>query len=274
MKQTLLSTIALVGLSVASQAQMFNPSASALPGGTMNQAYSGQIINFTVPSTSSVDGGTVASAVVAAFPQASLLTGLLSGQTFPMNVQSTTITVAGLPAGMTATCDASPCTYVAGASGTITLGGTPTASGQFTIDLNTSTSGEADLSAFAGQLSGFGIPSTFAIPQPVPGALDEDGYTLFVNNPNGIAEQNKIFSLGFYPNPTEGQSVLDLNTSLSGMATVEVYAITGSLVKTSTHAVRTGANRLALDLSGLRAGIYMVKADINGHQALIRIQKK
>ncbi|MCF8463656.1 MAG: T9SS type A sorting domain-containing protein [Flavobacteriales bacterium] len=274
MKKTLLSIFAAsIAASVAS-AQMYSPSASALPAGTIGQAYAGQVINFTVPTTSSVDGATVGNAVASAFPQAALVTSLLAGQTFPLTVSSTTLSVSGLPAGVTATCDATPCTYIAGASGSITLSGTPTQPGTFTIDIASVTSGEADLSAFAGALSGFGIPSSFAIPQPIPGALDEEGYTMNVSDPNGIKESNSVFSLGLYPNPTEGVSTLDVNSTVAGTATIEVYSITGALIQTSSKSIRIGANRLSLDFSSVPAGIYLVKADINGHQALIRTQKK
>ncbi|MCF8460837.1 MAG: T9SS type A sorting domain-containing protein [Flavobacteriales bacterium] len=273
MKKTLLSILTL-GFAFSANAQMYTPSASVLPAGTLNAAYAGQVISFTVPTVSEVDGATVASAVAAAFPQAAAFTGALSGQTFPLNVSSTTLTVTGLPAGVTATCDASPCTYIGGESGSITLAGAPTQAGSFTIDITTLTSGEADLSQFAAMLSGFGIPSTFAIPQPVPGALDETGYTMNVTNPNGIKEANGVFSLGLYPNPTEGLSTLDVNSTVAGMATIEIYSITGALVQTSGKSIRVGANRLSLDFSSVPAGIYLVKANINGHQALIRTQKK
>lgn len=272
MKKTLLSIFGL-GLLVSGHAQTYSPSASVLPNGTLNQAYVGQVINFTVPLTSTVDGATVGSAVAAAFPQAALVTGLLSGQSFPLNVQSVTLDVAGLPAGVTATCDATPCTYVAGASGSITLSGTPTQAGTFTVDITSLTAGEADLSAFAGALSGFGIPSTFAIPQPVPGALDETGYVMAVSDPNGIEETNEIFSLGLYPNPTQGVSILELNSNVAQLATIEVYSITGAIVKTRTESIRLGKNRINLDMTDLPSGIYLVKAEIGGRQALIRTQK-
>ncbi|MBI1289476.1 MAG: T9SS type A sorting domain-containing protein [Flavobacteriales bacterium] len=272
MKRTLLSILTL-SAAFAVNAQVYNPSASALPSGTINEAYAGQVINFTVPLTSTVDGATVGSAVAAAFPQAAAITGLLGGQSFPLNVQSVTLSVTGLPAGVTATCDATPCTYVAGASGSITLAGTPTQAGNFTIDITSLTSGEADLSAFAGALSGFGIPSTFAIPQPIPGALDETGYTMNVNDPNGIEEANEVFSLSLYPNPTQGVSILDVNSTVSGLAIVEVYSITGALVQTDTKSIRLGSNRINLDMTALPSGIYLVRSDINGHQALVRVQK-
>jgi hypothetical protein len=277
MKKTLLS-IAMLGFGYGANAQ-YTPSASALPDGTIDEAYVGQVINFTIPLTADLDAGAVAGPVVASLGLPSIVTDPLlpffAGQTVPLDVTNTTLLVTGLPNDVTATCDATPCTYIAGASGTITLGGMPTEAGSFTINITSSTNGDADLSAIAANDPSGLIPSTFALPQAVPGAFDEEGYTMNVTDPtNSIAESNEVFSLGLYPNPTEGISTLDVNSTVAGTATVEVYSITGSLVQTSVKPIRVGANRLSLDFTSVPAGIYLVKADINGHQALVRTQKK
>jgi hypothetical protein len=183
------------------------------------------------------------------------------------------LSVSGLPSGVIATCDATPCTYTAGSNGTITLSGTPNVGGTFSININTLTNGDADLSAIASIGMGL-IPSTFALPQSVPGVWDEEGYSMNISDPAGIAGTNEVFSLGLYPNPTEGVSTLDVNSTVTGIATVDIYSITGSLVQTSAKPIRVGGNRLVLDFNSVPAGIYLVKADINGHQALVRTQKK
>lgn len=274
MKKTLLSIFAF-GFAASSIAQTYTPSASALPSGTLNQAYPGQVINFTVPATAPISGSAISGALTAAFPAAAPFVGLLGGLTLDLTISTTTLTVEGLPSGVTATCSATPCTFAAGASGSFTLGGTPTEEGPFTIDITSLTSGDADLSALIAQLPiNPGLPGTLALPQPIPGALDETGYSLFVNNPNGIAERNSVFSLGMYPNPTDGLSTLDVNSTVAGMATVEIYSITGAMVQTSTRSIRVGANRLNVDLTKVPAGIYMVKVSINGHQSLVKTQKK
>lgn len=274
MKKTLLSVVA-IGFAASSIAQTYSPSASALPNGTLNQAYAGQVINFTIPATAPISGSAISGALTAAFPAATPFVGLLGGLTLDLSVSNTTLAVEGLPAGVTAACNATPCTFAAGESGSFTLSGTPTQSGSFTIDITSLTSGDADLSALLAQLPiNPGLPSTLALPQPVPGALDESGYTMFVNNPNGISERNSAFSLGMYPNPTEGLSTLDVNSTVAGMAVVEIYSITGAMVQTSTRSIRVGANRLNVDMTKVPAGIYLVKVNMNGHQSLIRTQKK
>ena len=275
MKRTLLS-ILILGIGYGANAQ-FSPAASTLPSGTINEVYAGQVISFTVPATGSVAGSEVAGPLLGALGLpatiAPLISGALAGQSLPLNITNTTLSVSGLPAGVTAMCDATPCTYTAGSSGTITFSGTPSIGGTFSIDINTSTNGDADLSVLAAIGMGL-IPSTFALPTSVLGAWDEEGYSMNISDPAGIAESNEIFSLGLYPNPTEGVSTLDVNSTLAGSVTVEVYSITGSLVQTSVKPIRVGVNRLSVDFNSVPAGIYLVKADINGRQALVRTQKK
>lgn len=263
MKKTLLSVFA-ISLSVAvATAQTFSPAGgTALPGGTLGQAYSGQVLSFTVPA--SVDINTSVLGDPIAVPGVPIP---IPNPNLDLSAAVTDVTwaVEGLPQGLTAVCDASPCTYVANAAGTITISGTPTEAGTFTINITSLTNGSATLPA--------PISQTIAFPQAVPTVLDESGYTMTVTDPNSIEEANEVFSLGFYPNPTEGNATLDVNSTVAGVATIEVYSITGSLVQTNATSVRLGANRISLDLTAVPAGIYMIKAVINGHQALIRTQK-
>jgi hypothetical protein len=264
MKKTFLSVFAIGLSAVVATAQTFSPAGgTALPSGALGQAYAGQVLNFTVPSTADFNTSALGNPISipgVPIPIPNPNTDLTA------DVTNVTWTVEGLPSGLTAVCDASPCTYVANATGTITISGTPTEAGNFVINIVSSTNGSATLPP--------PISQTIAFPQAVPGMLDEDGYTMSVTDPNGIAESNQVFSLGLYPNPTEGLATLDVNSTVAGLATVEVYSITGAMVQTSTKTIRLGANRLNLDLTGVPAGIYLVKADINGHQALIRTQKK
>lgn len=262
MKKSLLSTIAMLGTTAMVSAQVFTPGASALPDGTLGEAYTDQVISFTVPATADINSSVLGDPI--SIPGVPIPIPN-PNQEVSADITDVTWAVEGLPAGMTATCDATPCTYVANASGTITISGTPTESGTFTIDITSLTNGSATLPA--------PISQTFAFPQAVPQVLDEPGYEMFVAGPGAISESNDVFSLKLFPNPTADVATLNVNTTVGGVATLEVFSITGALVSTGSEPVRTGMNRLEVDLRGVPAGIYMVKADINGSQALVRVQK-
>lgn len=276
MNKQLLLTNMLFAIAFASNAQMFSPSASALPDGEENVAYVGQVIDFTVPQTATISGEIVEQALALVYPQTQPVLGLLNlqNQTFDLLVERTSLVLQGLPNGITATCDATPCTYIANASGYITIAGTPTESGQFVIDIITLSEGNVDISSITGGvLSSFGLPTSIDLPAPVPSSLDEEGYTMTVVNPNGIEEVNENFSLALYPNPLASVATLIIDSKEVGQASIEVYSITGSLVKSDLYPVNLGKNNLPVDLSSLNNGIYLIKVNINGYQALIRTEK-
>lgn len=263
----------MLGLGAAAVAQTFNPPAGApLANGTVGAAYS-QTINATIPTTVNITGQQILDLLPA---QAAALGAVINaGTTYPITVTSTVLSVSTLAGGLVEDCGG--CTVLAGTAQDIIISGAPTAVGSFVVNITSETTGStvvdvpflgAQTLPFGGSFQGQQVP-------PLPGLMNAEGYTMEVAGAsNGIEEANAVFSLGLYPNPTDGISTLNVNSAVAGMATIEVYSITGSLVKTSTESIRVGANRLSLNLSAVPAGIYMVKAVINGHQALVRIQKK
>jgi hypothetical protein len=275
MKKTLLSISVILGLGAASVAQTYTPAAGTpLADGEVGTAYS-QTINAAIPATANITGQQILDilpAAVAGIAGAAIT----PGTSYPITVTSTVLTVDGLPGGLSDDCNG--CSVTAGSNQDIVISGSPTAAGSSVVNITSSTAGETTIQGFTIPFGGqfdTGIPLVPPVDIPMlPGVLDASGYTLEVTDPNSIAESNEVFSLGLYPNPTEGISTLDVNSTVAGTATVEVYSITGSLVQTSVKPIRVGANRLSLDFTSVPAGIYLVKADINGHQALVRTQKK
>ena len=268
--------VILSALVYQAKAQMFSPSASALPDGELNSSYTGQVIDFTVPATTTVPGEFVEQAIGIAFPQAAPVIGLLGlgSQTFDFNVERATLLPDGLPSGLSANCDATPCTYIEGASGFITISGTPTEAGTFTMDITVLAEGEADISSIGGGiLSQFGIPSSFALPTPVPSSLTEEGYTINVNSTSGIAEFNESFNLRLFPNPTTDISSLLINTKRNGKMLIEVLNIQGVRIDSFSKQMTVGENLIKVDLSGYQAGIYLIKATLDEKQALVKFQK-
>ncbi|MCB9186826.1 MAG: T9SS type A sorting domain-containing protein [Flavobacteriales bacterium] len=272
----LLLTLWAFWLSCSVHAQMFTPSASALPDGQLNQAYSGQVINFTVPQNATVSGSVVEQAIGVVFPQTQPVLGLLNidNQNFDLLVDRTSLIVQGLPNGLSATCDATPCTYIVNASGYITIDGAPTETGQFSIDILTLTEGDVDISSITGGvLSSFGLPTSFALPTPVPSSLSEEGYTMTVTDPSGIRSINDVFSIDVFPNPTNGNFTLSVDAKKSGMALIELFSIAGKLILSTSTKVAVGQNRLPLSSDDLSKGIYFLKLTLGGNQTLVRIEK-
>lgn len=273
MKKTLLTVFSIGAFAASTLAQTYTPSAgSPLASGDEGVAYAGQTINADIPTTVDIDGQAIIDVLPAQV--AGIVGGFINaGTSYPVTVTSTVLTVEGLPAGLSDDCNG--CTVTGGSDRDIVISGTPTEGGNFTVDVTSATTGSASIQ---GQEIPFGGSFTIPVvgtPVPVPalpGVLDASGYTMSID-PNSIAESNDVFSLKFYPNPTVGNATLDVNSLEGGVAVVEVYSITGSVVLSTMETIRVGTNRINVDLNGVPSGVYLIKADINGAQALIRTQK-
>jgi hypothetical protein len=256
--------------------QMFTPSASVLPDGELGQTYVGQVIDFTVPSNATISGEVVVQALAFVYPQTQPVLGFLNidNQQFPMVVDRTSLIPQGLPSGLNATCDATPCTYIDGASGYLTIAGTPTEAGQFTFNIKTLTEGDVDISSITGGvLSSFGLPTSLGLPTPVPSSLDEDGYTINIQNTSSIEEYNQTFGLSIYPNPVSDNARLSITSVQPGKMFFEVFDGAGRKVQAVSYAILNGTNRIELDFSDMKSGIYSVKATMGEDIALIRTVK-
>ena len=276
MKHTLLSTIAILGLGTMSANAQYAPAAgSPLANGTLNQAGYSQTITATIPASTDVSGQVLLDALPALVVQALPAGTIDPATTYPMSNVSTVLTVSGIPGGLVESCGG--CTVVGGTSTDIDITGTPSVEGGFTVDIASETSGDITLPtlgavSFGSSITLPGVPIPLDVPT-ISGIFDAMGYTLFIADPNGIEESNEVFSLNLFPNPTRDLAFLNVNSTVAGVANIEVFSITGALVQSSSSAIRVGANRVNIDLQSVPAGIYLVKADINGVPALIRMQK-
>ena len=183
----IMSSFAFIGVAIVAtlsvSAQNFNPAGgSALSNGIIGQLYPGQVLNFTVPSTANINTAILGDPLT------------VPGVPIPIpnpnvdiaaDVTDVTWTVEGLPDGLTATCDVNPCTYLATTSGTISISGTPTEAGLFTIDITSITNGSATLPA--------PISQTIAL-ENQPEVLDELGYTLLISSPGPCVPPNVLFA--------------------------------------------------------------------------------
>jgi len=73
--------------------------------------------------------------------------------------------------------------------------------------------------------------------------------------------------LNYYPNPA--QDVLNIEYT-DIIENVEIYNTVGQLVKTQAF----DSNYIAVDMSSLSSGTYLLKLQINGYQQLIKVMKK
>jgi hypothetical protein len=80
-----------------------------------------------------------------------------------------------------------------------------------------------------------------------------------VCSPTTIEEKPDLTGIAVYPNPNQGQFVLNIESLIDGQVDVEIFDMLGKQIHYSLEETSVGVNKLPFDLSGLESGIYMVK---------------
>ena len=69
-------------------------------------------------------------------------------------------------------------------------------------------------------------------------------------------------SMDIYPNPASDNTYIKLNLADDSNVSIEIYNAVGQLVKTINTNLQSGENYVAVETSALKAGMYIVKANI------------
>lgn len=90
---------------------------------------------------------------------------------------------------------------------------------------------------------------------------------IFVNAVAGIEENALSTSLNIYPNPTNGDVILNYSLTKAARVTVEVFNSLGELVLANTNTVPAGAQLKQMDFSTLNNGVYFMNINADGLKA-------
>ncbi len=83
--------------------------------------------------------------------------------------------------------------------------------------------------------------------------------TLIYNSPVGVSETKKnLNSVALFPNPSEGNSTLLINTQTAFTGKVMVFNSLGDLISEQTASFSQGQNKLTLHLENASPGVYLV----------------
>lgn len=263
MKKLLLLNVAgLLAASVAFGQMNYMPTVSqGLASGEVGTAYS-QDITFTVPDSVQIDVSSLAPGLPVAVPP------------FTAAVTSTVLAVEGLPAGLSAACNLTGCDYGTGISGTISITGTPTQGGTFTVTVTslTSGSGTADIPFlgpttvnFPGTIQGQSVPEA-------PGVLDSEDYTMDIaGGGNAVQELNasSFDVIQNVPNPFSTTSSIKFSTPTPGEVTFKVFDVIGKQVYNSTITAEAGINVINLNAADFNAGAYFYTVS-NGQKSFTK----
>jgi len=157
--------------------------------------------------------------------------------------------VAGLPNGLSYSCDQIGCQYVSGVDGCILINGNPTQSGNFAVPVSMIIN--AQIPAITDPFLGTTIFAGMAIDLPSFSAVE---YDLLVTGATAINEVGH-YSSKIFPNPTENEAMLCLYSE----SDVVVYNFLGKEVFTSVN------------ISG---NLFLSKADLGKGMFYIMIQSE
>ncbi len=92
--------------------------------------------------------------------------------------------------------------------------------------------------------------------------------------PTGIDEGAALEATKLWPNPVAEQFDLTLNSSRSGNITLTIVDLNGREVRTTNVSVLAGNNQLPMDVSGLEAGMYVLRLTNGNNSAAMRFVKQ
>ncbi|MCB2379199.1 CHRD domain-containing protein [Hymenobacter sp. BT635] len=81
-------------------------------------------------------------------------------------------------------------------------------------------------------------------------------------------------SFAAYPSPFSTAFTLSFEARTAGAGSVQLTDLLGRAVLTTAVPVRTGANQVQLDASGLRSGMYLVTLQVNESRVITRVLKQ
>jgi hypothetical protein len=79
----------------------------------------------------------------------------------------------------------------------------------------------------------------------------------------GVQENNTGISFSTYPNPADDQVNIRFNLPVSSNVTLNIYDISGKLIRSENKGTLSGEQKLLLDVSQLNAGMYRIELITN-----------
>lgn len=247
-KLLLVNAVALFFAGSVSAQMNYSPTAAqGLADGSVGAAYS-QVITFTVPDSVTVDPASLG----VPFPI----------PPFTAAVTSVNLLVEGLPSGLNAECSIVSCDFGNSAAGTITISGTPTQGGSFTVTVGSTTSGSGTVNlpivgattvTFPGTVQGQSVPAA-------PGLLDSDDYTMDIAGGSGNAVEELNASsfdvIQNVPNPFSNTSIIKFSTPTPSKVEFKVFDVLGKQVFANTIDAEAGINAINLNAADFSGGAY------------------
>mgnify|MGYP000231610026 CR=1 FL=1 len=84
--------------------------------------------------------------------------------------------------------------------------------------------------------------------------------TIEVTVCTGIGAKTNVTDINLFPNPNEGNFILEFNANVNSFVNITVSDLTGKIVHTESISSTRGNNKVNLNVSNLQKGFYLLKA--------------
>jgi subtilisin-like proprotein convertase family protein len=108
----------------------------------------------------------------------------------------------------------------------------------------------------------------FVVDDSEGGWIDLTTFDIGIDLVNDVDQELFSYDVEIFPNPTDGEFLIDIANSNSKTVNVEILNVLGQTVLNQT---RNGGQKMAFDLSSQASGSYFVKIDIEGSSKIFKI---
>ncbi len=107
----------------------------------------------------------------------------------------------------------------------------------------------------------------FVVDDSEGGWINLTTFTIDINLVNSV-ENEFAYDVNIYPNPSNGQFIIDVLDSKSSAVTIEIVDVLGQVI---TRERRTSGNKMSFDLTNQPKGTYFVKLEIENSYKIYKI---
>jgi len=79
------------------------------------------------------------------------------------------------------------------------------------------------------------------------------------------SDQTKDQELLMYPNPVRSSAFIEINSEINSEITIQVYDLTGKMVKSNIESVNKGLNKISMDFTDFIKGTYIISVKLAQH---------
>lgn len=108
----------------------------------------------------------------------------------------------------------------------------------------------------------------FVVDDSEGGWIDLTSFDIEISLLNDVEVEDFAYDVEIYPNPTNGQFLVDVAGSNSKVLNVEIIDVLGQVILKET---RNGGNQMAFDLRNQASGTYFVKIEIEGSSKIYKL---